>query len=57
MKFGEAYGRMDADLAPELKLEEGVEMVIAELKKINADAEKRQLMEAREKSEIVMSLR
>ncbi|NCB39967.1 MAG: Rpn family recombination-promoting nuclease/putative transposase [Erysipelotrichia bacterium] len=57
MKFGEAYGRMDAEIALELKHEEGLEMVISELKKINADAEKRQLMEAREKSEIVMSLR
>ncbi len=50
LKFGEIYGRMTAELEDGLKKEEGITDMVNELKKINADAEKRQLMEAREKS-------
>ena len=41
---------METELDEELQTEEGVSDVVSELKKINADAEKRQLMEAREKN-------
>ena len=41
---------METELDDELKAEEGVSDMVSEFKKINADAEKRQLMEAREKN-------
>ncbi len=50
LKFGEIYGKMTAELEDGLKKEEGITDMVNELKKINADAEKRELMEAREKS-------
>ncbi len=50
LKFGHLYGKMEAELDEELKAEEGVSDMVSEFKKINADEEKRQLMEAREKS-------
>lgn len=54
LKFGELYGKMDAELDEVLKMEEGVEDMVKDLKKINADAEKRQLMETREKTRTVL---
>ena len=54
LKFGELYGKMDAELDEALKMEEGVEDMVKDLKKINADAEKRQLMETREKTRTVL---
>jgi len=54
--FGELYGKMDAELDEALKTEEGVEDMVKDLKKINADAEKRQLMETREKTRTVLKL-
>ena len=45
---------MDAELDEVLKMEEGVEDMVKDLKKINADAEKRQLMETREKTRTVL---
>ncbi len=50
LKFGEIYGKITTELEDGLKSEEGITDMVNELKKINADAEKRQLMEAREKS-------
>lgn len=50
LKFGEIYGKIGSELDDGLKKEEGITDMVNELKKINADAEKRQLMEAREKS-------
>jgi len=50
LKFGHLYGKMETELDDELKAEEGVSDMVSEFKKINADAEKRQLMEAREKN-------
>ncbi|MDD3147215.1 MAG: Rpn family recombination-promoting nuclease/putative transposase [Candidatus Riflebacteria bacterium] len=50
LKFGEIYGKITAELEDGLKSEEGITDMVNELKKINADAEKRELMEAREKS-------
>ena len=41
---------METELDEELKAEEGVSDMVSEFKKINADEEKRQLMEAREKN-------
>ena len=41
---------METELDDELKAAEGVFDMVSEFKKINADAEKRQLMEAREKN-------
>jgi len=45
---------MDSELDEALKMEEGVEDMVKDLKKINADAEKRQLMETREKTRTVL---
>ena len=56
LKFGELYGRMDVELDEALKNEEGVADMVKDLKKINADAEKRQLMETREKTRTVLKL-
>ena len=50
LKFGENYGKISAELDDGLKKEEGITDMVNELKKINADTKKRQLMEAREKS-------
>ena len=44
LKFDELYGKMNVELDEALKKEEGVEDMVRDLKKINADAEKRQLM-------------
>ncbi len=49
LKFGTRYG-IDRQLPAELSNEEGVDMAIAELQKVNSDREMRQLIEAREKA-------
>ncbi len=49
LKFGDRYPH-DLRLPAELLKEDGIEMAIAELQKVNADREMRQLIEAREKA-------
>ncbi len=46
---------MSARLDEKLCREEGLEEMVKELQKINADAEKRQLMETREKTRTVLN--
>lgn len=55
IKFGELYGRMSAKLDEKLCREEGLEEMVKELQKINADTEKRQLMETREKTRTILN--
>ncbi|MBI3039206.1 Rpn family recombination-promoting nuclease/putative transposase [bacterium] len=49
LKFGELYAAEDSSLPNELSSEEGIAMAIQELRKINADRELRQILEARSK--------
>jgi predicted transposase/invertase (TIGR01784 family) len=56
MKFGEIYVKLNAKVDKELGEEEGIESVVKELKKINSDAEMRQLMELHERTETCLAL-
>ena len=47
---------IEKELDEVFKSEEGIQNVVDEIRKINADAEKRQLMETREKTETCMRL-
>jgi len=50
LKFGEDYGKISAELDDGLKKEEGITDMVNELKKINADTKKRQLMKTARKA-------
>jgi len=56
LKFGDEYVKIKSGLAEELIQEEGVREVVDEMIKINSDNEKRQLMEAAERSRTCIDL-
>ncbi|MBF0548506.1 MAG: Rpn family recombination-promoting nuclease/putative transposase [Candidatus Riflebacteria bacterium] len=50
LKFGEIYGTSEVSLPGNLKEEEGIDMAVEELRKVNSVDEIRQLMEARSRA-------
>ena len=56
LKYSQIYAMIEKELDEVFKSEEGIQNVVDEIRKINADAEKRQLMETREKTETCLRL-